>query len=529
MFRRKSIGAWNQEWATDGDAAVASARLVVGKVNPFIKSPPTFTSRGQFVDKLLTNNDLSRINGNKCIAPQLSTLTDGSSREVRPAGTAALHQKIKHKGKAMKKATFHMIAGLLAVGMVFGANFAQAQAGTLDPTFGNGGTVTTNFANGSAGVGAFEQSNGDIVAVAQVDFVQGEGTGIGLVRYTSTGALDTTFGTNGITNTSFAGFIFIPFGFAVQKNGDILVAGEALGRGEAGRIEFGLARYTANGILDATFGKGGLVTTLVGVQVDIPTAMLLQPNGKIVMAGFEVGQEGVSPGMMSMVRYNSNGGLDTTFGTGGISLVTDTITGPDALAMLTNGNYLAVGQHGNTTGVVVELNSKGALLPKVTAGNLVAALSSSQSGFSPTVFQANGDYLVAVTSCTDDSECRGTKIGVSRFLETGKVDTSFNAIGFESLDPPQTTSVGNAIALLANGQIVVGGLINLDSPILGGLARLDSNGELDTTFGTTNSFGGCCTVTSEQTFTGLLIQTDGNIVAIGELNGDLALARYLAN
>ena len=429
----------------------------------------------------------------------------------------------------MKKATFHALTGLLAIGMVFGANFAHAQAGTLDPTFGNGGTVTTNFANGSAGVGAFEQSNGDIVAVAQVDFVQGAATGIGLVRYTSTGALDTTFGKNGITNTSFAGFIFIPFGFAVQKDGDILVAGEALGRGEAGRIEFGLARYTSNGILDATFGKGGLVTTLVGVQVDIPTAMLLQPNGKIVMAGFEVGQEGVSPGMMSMVRYNSNGSLDTTFGTGGISLVTDTISGPDALAMLSNGNYLAVGQHGSTTGVVVELNSKGVLLSKVTAGTLVTALSSSQSGFSPTIFQPNGDYIVAVTTCTDDSQCRGTKIGVNRFLETGKVDTTFNASAFESFDPTQTTSEGKAIARQANGQIVVGGLINLDSPILGGLARLDANGELDTTFGTTNSFGGCCTVTSEQTFTGLLIQTDGNIVAIGELNGDLALARYLGN
>jgi len=230
-----------------------------------------------------------------------------------------------------------------------------------------------------------------------------------------------------------------------------------------------------------------------------------------------------------MVRYNSNGSLDTTFGTGGISLVTDTITGPDALAMLTNGNYLAVGQNGSTTGVVVELNSKGALLSKVTAGTLATALSSSQSGFSPTVFQTNGDYIVAVTTCTFHSECRGTKIGVSRFLETGNGDTSFNANSFESFDPTQTTSVGKAMALQANGQIVVGGLINLDSPILGGLARLNANGELDTTFGTTNSFGGCCTVTSEQTFTGLLIQTDGNIVAIGELNGDLALARYLAN
>ena len=429
----------------------------------------------------------------------------------------------------MKRATFHMITGLLAMGLVFGANFAQAQAGTLDPTFGNGGTVTTNFANGSAGVGAFEQANGDIVAVAQVDFVQGAATGIGLVRYTSTGALDTTFGTNGITNTIFAGFTFTPFGFAVQKNGDILVAGEAISSAGTGRIEFGLARYTANGILDATFGKGGLATTLVGTRVDVPTAMLLQPNGKIVMAGFEVGQDGVAPGKMSMVRYNSNGSLDTTFGAGGISLVTDIITGPDALALLSNGNYLAVGQSGNTTGVVVELNAKGALLPKVTAGTLATELSSSQSGFSPTVFQANGDYIVAVTSCTDDSQCRGTKIGVSRFLETGKADTTFNAVSFESFDPTETTSVGKALAVQANGQIVVGGLINLDSPILGGLARLDSNGELDTTFGTTNSFGGCCTVTSEQTFTVLLIQTDGNIVGIGELNGDLALARYLAN
>jgi uncharacterized delta-60 repeat protein len=428
----------------------------------------------------------------------------------------------------MKKTTFHAIPGLLALGLAFCANFALAQAGTLDPTFGNSGTVTTSFANGSAGVGSFEQSNGDIVAVAQVDFVQGAGTGIGLVRYTSTGALDNTFGTNGITNSVFAGFTFDPFGFAVQKSGDILIAGEAIS--SAGRIEFGLARYTSNGILDATFGNGGLVTTLVGTRVDVPTAMLLQPNGKIVMAGFEVGQAGVAPGKMSMVRYNSNGSLDTTFGTGGISLVTDTITGPDALAMLSNGNYLAVGQNGSgKTGVVVELNSKGVLLSKVTAGTLTATPSSSQSGFSPTIFQANGDYIVAVTSCTNDSQCRGTKIGMSRFLETGKVDTSFNAVPFESFDPTQTTSVGKAIALQENGQIVVGGLINLDSPIVGGLARLDANGELDTTFGTTNSFGGCCTVTSEQTFTGLLIQTDGNIVAIGELNGELALARYLGN
>ena len=178
----------------------------------------------------------------------------------------------------MKKTTFHAIPGLLALGLAFCANFALAQAGTLDPTFGNSGTVTTSFANGSAGVGSFEQSNGDIVAVAQVDFVQGAGTGIGLVRYTSTGALDNTFGTNGITNSVFAGFTVDPFGFAVQKSGDILIAGEAIS--SVGRIEFGLARYTSNGILDATFGSGGLVTTLVGTRVDVPLRCYCSPTGR---------------------------------------------------------------------------------------------------------------------------------------------------------------------------------------------------------------------------------------------------------
>ena len=430
----------------------------------------------------------------------------------------------------MKKATFHMVAGLLAIGLVSAVNFAQAQAGTLDTTFGTGGTVTTSFADGVAAVGAFEQSNGDIVAVAQVDFVNNVGTGIGLVRYTSTGELDTTFGTNGITVTTFAGIAFDPFGFAVQTNGDFLVGGVAITK--SGRNEFGLARYSSNGVLDTTFGTGGLVTTKVGARSDAPSALLLQPNGQIVMGGFEVAGAQGAPGMMSLVRYNANGNLDTTFGKGGISLASVTFLGPETLALLSNGDYLGVGQNeSGNTGIVAEFSSKGVLLSNVTSAKVVAALSSSQSAVpnvmfqSPTIFQPNGHYVVATTACTFHSQCRGTRIGVTRFLETGKTDTTFTA-KVESFNPRQTTSVALAVALQANGQIVVGGLINDD---VGGMVRLDSNGELDTTFGTVDSFGICCSVTSDQTFSGLLIQTDGKIVAIGGLDGDLAVARYLAN
>jgi uncharacterized delta-60 repeat protein len=433
----------------------------------------------------------------------------------------------------MKIKTFHTIAGILAICAAFGARSAQAQAGSLDTTFGTGGIVTTSFADGVAGVGAFEQSSGDIVAVAQVDFVNQVGTGIGLVRYTSAGQLDTTFGTNGITLTTFAEIAFDPFGFAVQTNGDFLVGGVVTNK--AGLNGFGLARYTSNGILDTTFGTNGLVATKVGTRSDAPSALLLQPNGQIVMGGFEVAGGQGAPGMTSLARFNANGTLDTTFGKGGISLASVPFVGPETLALLSNGDYLAVGEDTDfNTGLVAEFSSKGVLLPSVTPSKLVAALESSQSAVpnvmfqAPTIFQPNGDYVVATTSCTFHSECRGTKFAVSRFLETGKADTTFVAT-VESFDPTQTTSVAQTVALQANGQIVMGGLINQDAPIVGGLVRLDGNGELDTTFGSVDSFGVCCSVTSDQTFSGLLIQKDGKIVAIGGLDGNLAVARYLAN
>jgi uncharacterized delta-60 repeat protein len=430
----------------------------------------------------------------------------------------------------MNKYMFYTFAGLLAISLMFGASSAQAQAGSLDTTFGTGGTVTTSFADGVAGIGAFEQSNGDIVTVAQVNFVNNVGTGIGLVRYTSAGELDTSFGTNGITLTTFAAIGFDPIGFAVEPNGNFLVGGVASNK--AGQHGFGLARYTPNGILDTTFGTNGLVATKVGTRSDAPSALLLQPNGQIVMGGFEVaGGQGV-PGMTSLVRFNANGSLDTTFGKGGISLASVPFVGPETLALLSNGDYLAVGEDTDfNTGLVAEFSSKGVLLPNVTTARVVAALTSSQSAVpnvmfqAPTIFQPNGDYVVATTSCTFHSECRGTRIGAGRFLETGETDTTFDS-NLESFNLPQTTSVAEAAALQANGQIVISGLI---SPTEGGMVRLDSNGESDTTFGTVDSFGICCSVTSDQTFFGLLIQTDGKIVAIGGLDGDLAVARYLAN
>src|SRR5580700_7934504 len=177
----------------------------------------------------------------------------------------------------MKTFSFHTIAGLLTVGLAFGVNFAQAQAGTLDPKFGRDGTVTTIFTGAGSPVmlpiGAAQLASGDIVVLSEFDFVADEGTQIGLTRYTPAGKLGTTFGTKGSTITNFSSFTFDPFAFALEPNGKILVAGTVGGTAE-GILEFGLAQFTANGVLDTTFGTDGVATTNFVAGLDAPSAFL---------------------------------------------------------------------------------------------------------------------------------------------------------------------------------------------------------------------------------------------------------------
>jgi Domain of unknown function (DUF5122) beta-propeller len=168
---------------------------------------------------------------------------------------------------------------------------------------------------------------------------------------------------------------------------------------------------------------------------------------------------------------------------------------------------------------VVEFSSTGVLQSTVNPGTLVAAI---KSGSGSILFQPNGDYVVAQAVHSGCVNCHDTDAQVSRFSETGAVDPSFSSTPFTFGGNTQTQP--QAIALQSNGQIVVGGLTNATgTPVTGGLARLDSNGDLDTTFASGGS------LTSDQTVSGLLIEKNGKIVAVGGIDGNLVLARYLAN
>jgi uncharacterized delta-60 repeat protein len=325
--------------------------------------------------------------------------------------------------------------------------------GSLDTSFGAGGKVTTAFAlPGDTGDGVAIQNDGKIVVVGRVSGL------FAVARYNPDGSLDTSFGTAGEVTTDFGSTPGEASGVVLQPDGKLVAAGTA---GSA----FALARYNTDGSLDTSFGTSGKVTTLTPTQ-GLPQLSLygavLQSDGKILVWGLDPGTY-FSPGAeIVLVRYNSNGSLDSTFGSGGQTAFGYPFGSKGGLALQSDGKILLI-----ASGSLVRLNSDGTTDP---------------------TFGANGSVMT----------------GLGR---TG------------------------AIAVQADGKVlVVGGLSDPPQPGWFAVKRYNANGTLDATFGTggvtSTDFGG-----NPASGTAIVIQPDGKIVAAGMAqvsNGtDFAIARYL--
>src|SRR5262249_52657671 len=132
-----------------------------------------------------------------------------------------------------------------------------------------------------------------------------------LARYNSNGTIDTSFGTGGTVTTvfDFPGNFDREVTIVQQQDGGFVAVGSTVNL----FADFGLARFNANGTLDTSFGRGGIVTTAFGVSAEA-TSAVVQSDGKIVAAGFANLGGGH---YFALVRYNSDGTLDDGFGTGG--------------------------------------------------------------------------------------------------------------------------------------------------------------------------------------------------------------------
>lgn len=417
-----------------------------------------------------------------------------------------------------------LVAALLIV--FAGASFAvrsqaAGAAGSLDPTFGHGGRLVSAVPVVGVADGAV-QSDGKILVAASVGNAPGANDGFAIVRYLVNGALDRGFGTRGVAfGTPVSQYNFAQ-AIAIQTDGKIVVVGNTLDPRTRPHPAFavGLARFNPNGTLDRSFGTGGLVNaTFPGASRSGAATVMLQQDGKIVIGGSA--QLGTGSTFAAVVeRLNQNGSVDASFGKSGA--FEETASAPvNALALLSDGSLLAL-----SATAVVHLSSKGIQMPPSHGGAIVA---SGHSG--PSTFLANGQFALATTRNEFKSRTDLDAFPI-RFNADGTVDSTFlsSMFDFSGEGPDALVSSPRAIVQQGDGALLVGGSESSGccSSVFG-VARITSGGPLDPNFGT----GGAVTTgfTGNDFVDSLSIGRDGKILAVGHTTTrtglEIALARYL--
>src|SRR5262245_59204264 len=414
---------------------------------------------------------------------------------------------------------------LLALTLILAPKFSSAQtAGTLDPTFGTGGRATVFFGgdglNGDDAYSIAVQTDGKLV-VAGITTNLDDTTDFGLARFNSNGTLDSTFGTGGKVKTNFGNFDGVR-ALAIQPGGKIVVAGYSLVNFSP---DFALARYNSNGTLDTTFGVGGKVITDLGGPAQA-LSVAVQSDGRIVAAGFAHLLNGDFD--FALTRYNSNGTLDATFGTGGkktTAFGVPSVAQGNGVRIQGDGKIVVAGLtlvNNVANFALARYNSNGTLDTTFgTGGKTVTDFGADDRAFS-VALQADGKIVAAGMT--------GANFALARYNINGTLDGTFGTGGKVITDIAGMNDIALGVAVRSDGKIVAAGRAFVSGRPAFGVAPYNTNGTLDTAFGTggkaTTSFAGSL---GDQAFS-VAIQSDGKTVVAGSavvnLNTQFAVARY---
>ena len=356
----------------------------------------------------------------------------------------------------------------------------------LDPSFGIGGKADTTERGGAATAFGGDRSGMALQADGKIVMVGGRFTDFILARFNADGSLDTSFGVGGgkvITDMGSGFRQEEALAVAIQADGKIVVVGhtaiDAAPPAPDLPATFALARYNTDGSLDTSFGTGGRVSGNVN---GIARSVAIQPDGKIVLAGdFELAlSNGTFVSEFTVARFNANGSLDLAFGTSGTGQVATDI--------------------GNAAN---------------SARNLV--------------LQPNGAIVVSGNPQCSQPGCDHTD--VVRYNANGTLDASFGSGGKLTL---AGVEVGEGLVRQADGKFVLAGGVTVASvPTTTRfvLMRLNADGAIDTGFGNAGTVD--TAFTENATASGVALQADGRIVAVGtrvlSANSNFIVARYNAD
>ena len=370
----------------------------------------------------------------------------------------------------------------LAVLLLSTAIITRAQSGAgLDTSFGSGGQAVTDFFRAADEVrGLAIAADGSLVA-AGLAFNPGHGFDFGIARYSAEGTLvppvaAIDFHPGQALNDEAVAVATLP-------DGRIIAAGHTASDA-AGNDDFAVVRLLPTLAPDPTFGVDGRTTTDFFGKFDLATGMAVQPDGRIVVIGMVT--DAAAHQYFGLVRYNIDGALDKSFGTGG-RVVTDLAHGsqiPFAVALQLDGKLIVVGVTFNIDAnelTMVRYLANGSLDPDFGTGGKVFLNNYTANPHSVTL-QSDGRIVVAGIVLTGG---QGADFALWRFEANGTLDTTFGTGGRVFTDFGAWDNAG-AVAVGPDGKIVAAGYTQLYGKFVSSnfaVARYAANGSLDRTFG----------------------------------------------
>jgi uncharacterized delta-60 repeat protein len=327
------------------------------------------------------------------------------------------------------------------------------------------------------------------------------------IVYAAPSDLDLSFGNRGLVQTDFSLRLDDAAAVLLQPDGRVVVVGTAT----TTNADFGVARYNPDGSLDLSFGNNGKSVTNLLLN-DFAGAGILQPDGKIIIAGG-------SGRNFGLVRYNANGTLDENFGNGGIVLTDlgQALLGIRVVASLRqpDGKLVVVGTYNGLDICLARYNSNGTIDDSFGSNGIVVVRHFVEgNGATSAALQTDGKILVGGTVNTKP----GAKAAVFRFNSNGALDSSFDNDGVVVTSLGTSHDRVGALILRGSGKIVAVGtsVVSKENVIHYALIGFNQDGSLDQGFGS----GGISRAGNPATgiVRGAAEQPDGKIVVVGSKN-----------